>query len=1139
LRRRRPTCYSKVRAAPLPAPLPMMPFEKPFLNDPVRLRVAAGARQVETELLRDVASLLRDAVAAPELLAQPVRLVVPSHSLRLHVAAALVRHAGRAVAGVSVQTLRGLAVEVLERAGEPILPGEALLPVLVRQEAREEATLRGALDDLVDGYAGVRATVADLLDAGFTDAHAEVLDEVLTQHADPHRALARARALVRVGGRVAAALARHGLGRSSTLLQRAREIVERDGAGAVPSRAIVIHGFADATGVAADFLEALLRRCNGRVYADCPPDPALPAQTDSGVAFSRRFLERFGALPASPDSGADVAQVQMISAPGGDAEARAVAQHVRALIDAGTRPETIAIVARDLDAYAIPLRVQLGRLGVPFSGAGARGPISATGRRLHSLLELLARREDAATDRWLDVLEISRLALPPGELSPSVGADLRLGLRAHGAARVRDVAALDVAMLLAGRRTLPLPVRRGLSLLDDDDGDKASALPVARRRTLAASVLANAVNAARALLGRWARWPATASLPTYVACVRDALTAELGWSLQTLNAAMPQLPAVAVPEVFAVLAALEHELPSGAASQLPLAADDFVLLLRSACTDIGTPSLGGVGGGVQVLNVVEARARNWEHLFVVGLNRDVFPRTVREDPLLPDALRRALASVLPDLPIKQSGFDEERYLFAQLLSASPHVTLSWQSEDDEGRPQVASPLIERLRLTRPDILVQRAPGLCTHPGAGVALLTPYEHAVCVGLSGEHTRLEDVWQVAIAHTASPGDPQCTAAARVAVLAEFDGRRRGEPRLGPYFGFIGAPREPADPRLGPLYVTTLERMAACPWQTFVRRLLAIEPPPDPLAALPGIDALLLGSTVHRTLEHIVGDAVGNVTELSAAVACQPVPVGWPDAARVTHLLHTAAAEVLRDAGIGLAGLAGVLVVQAQPYLEEARRLDWSVSAVPVLGAELEGVLTVHDDAGRARAIRFRADRVDARDGGVRVTDYKTGKPVSLAKTSRTRDGHFLAEVAAGKRLQAVAYVRGALAAGAADAEGRYLFVKPDLDAAVRSTSVRSADAAVTAAFDGVVHAVLQAWDTGSFFPRLVEPHNDVEPQRCGFCDVAPACLRRDSGARARLREWTAGAPAVATAAAERALLALWNLGQDIGSAKDDCL
>ena len=210
-----------------------------------------------------------------------------------------------------------------------------------------------------------------------------------------------------------------------------------------------------------------------------------------------------------------------------------------------------------------------------------------------------------------------------------------------------------------------------------------------------------------------------------------------------------------------------------------------------------------------------------------------------------------------------------------------------------------------------------------------------------------------------------------------------------------------------------------------------------------------------------------ATGAQPHLAAVVTQSPVQVVWPDTMRLQHLLHAAAAEVLRDAGIGLAGLAAVLATQAQPYLEEACRLDWAADGVSALGAEVEGSLMLRDDGGREREIRFRADRVDVIDDSVRLTDYKTGKPVSQAKTVKTRQAHFLSDVESGKRLQAVAYVLGAHAAGAVSAEGQYLFLTPNLGDAVRRVGIRAADVAALAAFDKTARTVLQAWDTGSFF------------------------------------------------------------------------
>ena len=108
------------------------------------------------------------------------------------------------------------------------------------------------------------------------------------------------------------------------------------------------------------------------------------------------------------------------------------------------------------------------------------------------------------------------------------------------------------------------------------------------------------------------------------------------------------------------------------------------------------------GAGVQVLGVIDARGRTFDHLFVLGLNRGVFPRTVREDPVLSDALRRLLErgghGVLPDLPIKRRGLRRgEISVRSPSLLKSAGDASSWLELDDSDRAMPPSPLIERLR----------------------------------------------------------------------------------------------------------------------------------------------------------------------------------------------------------------------------------------------------------------------------------------------------------------------------------------------------------------------------------------------------------------------------------------------------------
>ena len=97
-----------------------------------------------------------------------------------------------------------------------------------------------------------------------------------------------------------------------------------------------------------------------------------------------------------------------------------------------------------------------------------------------------------------------------------------------------------------------------------------------------------------------------------------------------------------------------------------------------------TLHLGGEGAGVQILDATEARGRTFDHLFLIGLNGGVFPRTLREDPVLGDPLRRVLArsgtSVLPDLPVKREGSDVTVIAISKMLQEALAAAETLQGE---------------------------------------------------------------------------------------------------------------------------------------------------------------------------------------------------------------------------------------------------------------------------------------------------------------------------------------------------------------------------------------------------------------------------------------------------------------------------
>jgi hypothetical protein len=1101
------------------------------------LLLARGARAAEALLLREVRAQVEAARADPRLLAQPVRIVVPSRSLREHVAGAIVRELGT-VAGVTVQTLHGFACEIVQRAGVRQAHGDDLYPLLVRAEAAAEPRLRGLLAGLEDGYGAVVGAVSDFLDAGLVDAEA-VVEALAPAEADGARAeeIDRACAIARVAERVQRVLEREDLGHRSRRLAAAHAAL-RDPAVGVPiaARAVLFHGFADATALALDLLQAARDRLGAIVLLDRPPDlaeaatgtpPGGVAEEDGIVRFTADLAEAIAGnarvVPADGRSRPD--RLHLVSAPAPAAETRAAAAQVRRWIDEeGIAPERIGIVARRLDPYALPLRIHLRRLGVPFSSP-ASGPAGPALRRARAFLDVIARGGEAPVDAFLEAAQ-----MPLG-----LRADLRVACHALAAGRLAELAALRVEDVLEEDGSYPLPVRRGLGRIAADGEAEESGVVVATRRRVSGAHLHTLVESARAATGALAAEGVRDSAREQLARLRRALAA-LDVASAPSRSPRSTAPALRLPPL---LDALDHSLPAAA----ELTREELVLLLAPRIDASLREPFGGAGAGVRVLDATAARGCTFERLVVLGLSRGLFPRVVRGDPLLPDSLRRALRrqGVLERFPVKERGYDEERWLVAELLSAAQIVVLSWPRSDDDGRERAPSPFVEEIRLALGSDTTEEAPGLHaldvsregTRP---IGPRTAHEHAILAGVHEDEEAFARALPEALAEAraiepaALATSPPELAAARLAALRELDRAPGPDTPLGPYFGFVGRSGTcAADPRANDPAVTTLERVAGCAWQGFLERMLRLEPVPDALGALPSLDVLVVGNVVHRALEEVArrAGAPGRVT-LDAAARTEGVVLRWPDEATLDRILHEAASAVLREAHLAAGGLAPALVELARPSLRLARAADEGAAPPRVLAIEVDGACEVEDAAGHRRRISFRADRVERVGEALVLTDFKTGKPLSHAKKEDTRRAHHLDAVRSGAKLQAAAYARSVVTP-AGRAVGHYVHLGADLaQVAVFSTAEDAAE--FDAAFGDVARTLLRVIDAGSFVPRLEGP-NGREPRACGRCAVSEACLRGDSGSRRRLVEWADRQARASRPAddAEAAAVALWELGE----------
>ena len=774
------------------------------------------------------------------------------------------------------------------------------------------------------------------------------------------------------------------------------------------------------TGVQLDLLHAL---CAGRA---------------PGLARSSRRSRRAGPHRPRPRAGPSVSPARsargrasrtrrvraalgdrVFRASGAQAEAREPSPSAFACCSiAGDRARGVGIVAAR-SRTPTGTRSRRSSRGSAFRSRGARLARAARAAASARSSSLLEGGDGCPADRWLDA---------QARYGRTRGADLRLALHGIGVGRLRDVA--ETAARRAARRARPSTRCRCA----------AGSSPRRSRRE------ATRGGRGRAGRARAARRPARARAPQRAARARSTRRSRRAGALRTRLDALRGAPSLgaklaALRRLLAPRAALAgrrcarrrdrlrraRAARAGARRRVELSfATRRSSSSRARFADAGREPLGGAGGGVALLSVARGARRTFARLFVIGLYRDLFPRLVREDPLLPDVLRRALETVLPDVPIKRRGYDEERYLFAAALLAAPAVTLSWQTLERRRQGAAVSPLVEAL-LGRPRRRgrARRRCGRARH-AARPPTSTRSAPAIARRAASGASRLSRSSLAAAARRAAPA----RAARRCRVRDSTGGLARAD--LGPFFGFVGAaaagrsapadalghrargprraaagrrssPRAPASSRR-PMRSTGCRRVdrrsSATSCTRCSRRWSAMRAVPVGVA----LDGGARAAAGARRLARARG---------AGARSCAAPPSAW----RARRASCCAASRVHLDR-------------RARPFLERVARARLGRRRGParVLGAELEGSVELARPA--ARRVRSASARIAATADGGRcvLTDYKTGAPITDAKEpDKRRQAPLEADRAGppppGARLRARSNEPGAL--------GRYLFAQPDLD------------------------------------------------------------------------------------------------------------
>lgn len=971
-------------------------------------------------------------------------IVVPSSPLLMWLRSRLGRAGHRL--GVQLLTLDALAAR-LAGAPERDPIGSDVHRLLLSQQPPPEV-----LAPFADTEGLRLAAYRDLHDAGMTPDHLPAIEDALRD--DPWWVLGRELLRGYAGWRHAVEAA--GLEDRSDRVRRAVRRIEL-GAPTGFDR-IFFYGVYDLTGVMAELVVAVARTVGGRIYF-----PAFDRSGDGGYLqevfdsvirpISDAVIEVEPSSPPAPTHA-------LFDASGEEAEVEEVARRIaRWGNEKGGRGRVpwhrVAIIARDLTPYLGCARRVLRRFGIPMVSsqpvaARVHGPI----RGLLATCDLA--RDGIRRDRFIDAIRFGG----PLARAPYVGrlGDLDAALRHFGVVGPGDWDALWAH--LAAERELAPPSQRG-----------APGIPGA--------VLAHLKEQLELAEGVVADWPCPAAIGTHLERWEELTTAlfQDGALALAPREALEQTPGLVSREAFlrGVTRALEgHEVAEQEAAH----------------------------GGVRLLDVMSARAMTFERVYLIGVNRRRWPRTVSEDALIPDRIRRRLRTDLglEAVPIKERGHAEEALLFEHALAAGTEAcTVSWLRSDEEGKAMSPSPFVDALRTGSGTSVQEPGPPHYSVPRRRLDALRP----LIAGRDAPALTPRDlaVWlAVELGPAATPhlsrlsGDIERRLLLHAGADAQRHRENLGAP-LGDRDGIVGAGYSGRDPLR--LNATEAEALLRCPWRYFTERVLGARPV-ERVGEVPTLDRRRLGNIVHAVHEQLITWLAPLETALLDDADT------WEDA---RELAQRFGLDALRETLIQQPAIAQLGEQLLQPALET--RLDGLVDALRArfsdahglrpgrAEATLSGAVTL--DSGHSMRLRARVDRLDQRaDSALEAVDLKTGS--RFPETSR----RLLTQIQRGERLQAAFYhwlVPNAAWAG---------YEVVDENGEIRRVGL---DRAQWTLAEPTLRRVLQA--AGEL---LVGGRFIMRPGvHCRFCTVTASCSRQHWPSKHRLEATTGGAEDTAQARA----------------------
>lgn len=982
----------------------------------------------------------------------PVTVVVPSNyaglSLRRWLAADGVDDQGRGLLNVRFLVL----ARVIELLGAPVLAASGRRPLA--SPFRIEA-VRAAVEADPGPFARVPLAGATLvsLDAAFAELDS-CSDEQRAALADGGGDLQRhvVKLHLEYGARVAGFYDEHDLAEAA-----ARSVLERPSATS-DLGVLILFLPGELTPGQRHFIDALARAAEVVAILGLTDDPNVDGPS----------LDAWSAARAAGVTAPRATRIVQVTDP--EEEVREAARQIGALLLEGTALHRVAVLYRHADPYARIAAEQFDAAGIPWNGPAPRtlGQTLA-GRTLLGFLRLHERRfeREAVTD-WLNAAPI--LDAAGGRPVPSHRWEeiTRVAGVVRAAEQWRD-------RLGRYRRSLEAE-RDELERGGDEDEDRAWRTRRVERELAETERLLAFVEE---LLGRASAAP-TADAPwsAFAAWARDALDRYLGGEARTGGWPEAEVDAYrAIVEQLESLAAMD-ELGQADAARVREAVER--LLERPA------GRRGQFGRGVFVGRLSDAAGLDFDAVFVLGNTEGAMPPTQREDPLLPEELRRRAG-----LEGRAARVRRERRDYLAALAAAPERVLLFPRAELRGqRARLPSHwLLESASaLAGERVFASQLESLRGRPW--FQEVASFEAALAGGGEPAGPQEYDLRSLrrhraagldVAAHYLAAAEPALAngwatqRARRSAGWTRWDGRLPGAGARSP----LAAGRA--------LSPTALQSWAECPFRFFLGHLLRVAEPEEPEETLV-ISALEKGSLIHSALDRFfqavaARTSPGQAWSVDERALLRRIAEEECDAAEQSGvagrplLWELERARILRD---------------LERFLDEDEALRSRLGVVQVaselaFGLDGESPIEVALPDGRLVRLRGRIDRLDRSPDGhaLVVTDYKTG---------RVLNGHkALVEdpVQRGRLLQLPIYALAARARDAAETppriESHYWFVTE------RGGFERHGyelDETRERRFLDVLGQITEGIE-GGVFPANPGQPGGLGPEHCVFCPYQRVC------------------------------------------------